>query len=111
MKLRLYLKSPHTIERLANEINTVAFPGFARTLRDGLNRGGGEYFSFVSEHTEVLLVHNDIDHPDVFVPSHAAFRFYCYLWAGLDCVLETAHSSLRNNGSECTLERDDHKSR
>jgi hypothetical protein len=49
MMLRLYLKSAHTIERLADEINAAAFPGFSRTLRDGLIRGGGDYFSFVSD--------------------------------------------------------------
>jgi hypothetical protein len=66
MKHRLYLKSALKLEQLAEEINRVALSGFTRSFRDGLNRGGGNYCSFVSENAEVLLVHNDARHPDMY---------------------------------------------
>jgi hypothetical protein len=104
VKHRLYLKNALQFDQLAEEINRVALRGFTRTLRDGLNRGGGDYFSFVSDNAEVLLVHNDTKHPDMYVPRRAAFPYYCYLWAGQDSVLEAAEASIRNHGIECALE-------
>jgi hypothetical protein len=104
MKHRLYLKSALKLEQLAEEINRVALSGFTRSLRHGLNRGGGNYCSFVSENAEVLLVHNDARHPDMYVPARAAFAYYCYLWAGQDQVLEAAQVAMRNHGIDCALE-------
>lgn len=104
MKHRLYLKSALKLEQLAEEINRVALPGFTRSFRDGLNRGGGNYCSFKSENVEVLLVHNDTSHPDMYVPSRAAFAYYCYLWVGQDPVLEAAEIAIKDHGIDCALE-------
>jgi hypothetical protein len=104
MKHRLFLKTELKLEQLAEEINRVALSGLARSFRDGLNRGGGDYCSFLSENTEVLLVHSDARHPDMYVPSRAAFTYYCYLWAGQDHVLDAAQTAMRNHGIDCLLE-------
>ena len=104
MKHRLYLKSTLALEQLAEEINRVALSGFTRSFRDELNRGGGNYCSFLSENAEVLLVHNDGRRPDMFVPARATFAYYCYLWAGQDQILEAAHVAMRNHGIDCFLE-------
>ena len=54
---------------LTQTINEVALVGFTRQLRDGLNIGGGDYYLYELTGRKVVLVHNDVNHPDVFIPS------------------------------------------
>jgi hypothetical protein len=52
---------------------------------------------------EVLLVSNDDDHAEVFVPSKAAFPYYCYVWRGSRGVLDGMRASLSASGIDCEL--------
>jgi Co/Zn/Cd efflux system component len=64
---------------------------------------GGEYFKFSRDGVEVLLVSNDNDHAEVFVPSKAAFPYYCYVWRGSRDVLDGMHAPLFASGIDCEL--------
>ena len=67
--MHLYLQSDRPLEETANSIVAVALPDHERQLRDGLNLGGGEYFKFFTNDSEVLLVCNDKDHMEVLTCS------------------------------------------
>ena len=105
--MHLYLQSDRPLEETANSIVAVALPDHERQLRDGLNLGGGEYFKFFTNDSEVLLVCNDKDHMEVFVEERASFPFYCYARKGGDGILQSMFSSLKNAGFECELGDED----
>lgn len=107
ISMHLYLKSDRSLEETANSIVEVALPSYERQLRDGLNLGGGEYFKFFTNESEVLLVCNDKDHFEVFVEERASFPFYCYARKGGDAILEAMFSSLKHAGFECELGNED----
>ena len=58
------------------------------TLRDGLNLGGGDYYSFASGEGKVCLVHNDSDHEEVFVPEYADATSSIYVYIGEESLLD-----------------------
>lgn len=104
--MHLYLKVEGTLEETADIVAAVALPGHERQLRDGLNLGGGEYFKFISAESEILLVHNDTDHLEVFVEERASFPFYCYARNGGADTLDAMVLPLRAAGVICELGSD-----
>jgi hypothetical protein len=101
--MKLFIQSPLTLEALAEQVNEIALPDFGRELRDGLNLGGGEYFKFYQSQVQVLLVCNDADHAEVFLPERALFPFYCFVWKGADELLEKMAQAMSSNGISCEL--------
>lgn len=101
--MKLFIQSPLTFEALAKQVNEIALPGFDCELRDGLNLGGGEYFKFSQSPVQVLLVCNDAEHAEVFLPERASFPFYCYLWKGSDEMLEKMAQTMASNGIACDV--------
>ena|SRR5664279_4807952 len=101
--MELFIQSSLAFETLAERINEIALPGFDRELREGLNLGGGEYFKFSQSSVEVLLVCNDAEHAEVFLPERASFPFYCYARKGSDEILEKMAQTLANNGISCEV--------
>src|SRR5580700_3821544 len=98
---RLYLKLDHSLEKVAHRVGEIALPGFRSELRDGLNLGGGDYFKFAGDGAEVLLVCNDADHAEVFVPERAEFPYYCYVRKGDDSIIERMQNALSAAGITC----------
>jgi len=96
--VQLYLKTKMSFREVADLVASRALPGFELQERDGLNLGGGDYYLFKSGGTEVILVSNDADHAEVFVPRRKAFRYYCYMHRGpedtLVCMLGSLGSAL-----------------
>jgi hypothetical protein len=105
--MHLYLMSDRNLEETAHSIVEFALPSYECQLRDGLNLGGGEYFKFFANESEVLLVCNDEDHMEVFVEERASFPFYCYARKGEHGILEAMFSSLKAAGFECELGNED----
>lgn len=103
---RLYLKLSGSLEQIARRVGEVALPTYRCQLRDGLNAGGGNYFLFVGDDAEVLLVCNDSYHAEVFVPERAAFPFYCYVWKGDDSILESMQHVLSDTGIASEIEEE-----
>ena len=103
---RLYLKLDHSLEKAASRVGEVALPRFRSELRDGLNLGGGDYFLFAGDGAEVILVCNDADHAEVFVPERAEFPYYCYVWEGDDSMLESMKEALSAAAVACEIEED-----
>ena len=104
---QLFLKTALSFEAIADQIGAISLPGFQRELRDGLNLGGGDYYKFWDGDTEVLLVANDAEHAEVFVPSRSLWKYYCYVWRGGDTVLHGMHAALSNGGVTCELADDE----
>ena len=96
--MQLFLKSPLSFHQVAELIAAKVLRGFDVQERDGLNLGGGNYFLFESGDTEVVLVSNDGDHAEVFVPSRKDFRFYCYVWRGAETILDKMLTALSETG-------------
>jgi hypothetical protein len=96
--MQLYLQSKLSFAEVAALVGRVALPDFASELRDGLNLGGGDYFQFARNGTEVLLVCNDTDHAEVYVPSRGDWPYYCYVWRGSEEVLEAMGATLSKKG-------------
>jgi hypothetical protein len=101
--MHLYLKSKRSLKETAELVNEIALPHYNRQLREGLNLGGGEYFKFSREESEVLLVCNDEDHIELFVKEKSSFPFYCYTRKGGNAILETMLALLQNAACECEL--------
>jgi len=101
--MHLYIKSDRSLEETAISIVDVALPSHESQLRDGLNLGGGGYFKFFNNESEVLLVCNDEDHLEVFEKDKASFPYYCYARRGGEIILEEMYSSLKSAGFECEL--------
>ena len=101
--MHLYIKFPHPLEETARAIAGIALPGYQCQAREGLNLGGGEYFRFFTEASEILLVCNDTAHAEVFVGEKAAFPFYCYLRKGNHAILAAMQAALANAGFCCEL--------
>ena len=101
--MELFIQSSLAFEALAERINEIALPGFDSELREGLNLGGGQYFKFSQSPVEVLLVCNDAEHAEVFLPEKASFPFYCYVRKGSDEMLEMMAQTLANNGITCEV--------
>jgi len=78
-------------------------PGFQFQLREGLNLGGGSYYKFFDDETEILLVCNDEDHAEVYVEAEKEFPFYCYYRSGDVDLLRKVQSDLSTQGVECEL--------
>jgi hypothetical protein len=100
---RLFIQGSNDFAALAETINEVALVGFTRQLRDGLNIGGGDYYLYELTGRKVVLVHNDVDHPDVFVPSEVRSPFSMYVFAGDDGILDAACRALTEAGLQCHL--------
>lgn len=100
---RLFILGAHDFAELARTVNDFALIGYTRQLRNGLNIGGGDYYLFELTGRKVVLVHNDVDHPDVFVPAHSESLFSMYVYAGDDDILNSARRALGNTGLECYL--------
>src|ERR1051325_3998753 len=92
--MQLHLNTTLSLSDVAEQIASHILRGCEVEERDGLNLGGGDYFLFKSGSTEVILVSNDADHADVFVPERKDFPYYCYVWAGSEDLLERMLSSL-----------------
>ena len=92
--MQLFLRTALSFREVAHQLASRVLRGFEVQERDGLNRGGGDYFLFKSGDTEVVLVSNDADHAEVFVPSRSDFRYYCYVWSGTEEILDTMFASL-----------------
>ncbi len=103
---RLYLKLSGSLEEVARRVRAAAFPTFRSQVRDGLNLGGGDYFEFTGDGSEVLLVCNDADHAEVFVPERAEFPFYCYVWKGEDRMMESMRQVLNEAGIASEIEEE-----
>lgn len=101
--MELYIQSSLDLEALAGQINRIALPGFDRELREGLNLGGGEYFKFSQSSVEVLLLRNDAEHAEVFLPERASFPFHCYVRKGGNAILEKMAQALAGGGISCEL--------
>ncbi len=99
--MELYLKTELAFAEIAALLGSTALPDFASELRDGLNLGGGDYFKFARNGTEVLLVCNDTDHAEVFVPSREDWPYYCYVWRGSQEILQAIAATLSENGVTC----------
>lgn len=100
--MHLYLKSEGTLEATAKLI-AAALPTHQFQLRDGLNLGGGEYFKFFDADSEILLVCNDEDHPEVLVEERISFPYYCYVHKGDIAILGTILASIQSVGFEGEL--------
>lgn len=101
--MELYIKCDLTLEELAEKAWKVALNSFQRERRDGQNLGGGEYFKFFNEESEILLVCNDTDHIEVFVESRSAFPYFFYVRKGPTEALNRLSTSLLNAGLVCEL--------
>ena len=104
--MELYLKTNLTIREVADKIASRILVGFVVQARDGLNLGGGDYFLFERDRTEVILVSNDTDHADVFVSSRQTFPYYCYVCRGSQDILERMLDALPSIGLEGELGND-----
>jgi hypothetical protein len=100
---RTFIRDSRTFHQVADIVAAVALPGYTRTLRDGLNLGGGDYYCFESGPNRVLLVHNDEAHPDVFVPEYVEHRFSIYVYQGDPFILEKLCSRLNDAGLSCVV--------
>jgi hypothetical protein len=78
----LFLKMNLTLQEAADKISQVALPTYKCQLRDGLNIGGGTYIQFAKGDLTIVLVCNDEEHADVFVPSRKEFSYYCFVQRG-----------------------------
>lgn len=63
---RLVFHHPRAFNALADLVVSATLPGFTKSLRNGLNLGGGDSYKLESGGSEMLLVHNDPDQADVF---------------------------------------------
>jgi hypothetical protein len=104
--MRLYIKSALSLKQTANLVGSIALPEFTGQLRDGLNLGGGDYFRFTSKDADLLLVCNDADHAEVFVPLRSDWLYYCYQRKGAEQLLVTMLETLRAHGFTCELADD-----
>jgi hypothetical protein len=100
---RLFVQGSWTFAHLAQVIGEAALTGYAQSLRDGSNLGGGDYYLYERDGKKVLLVHNDSAHPDVFVPDHAACNFSLYVHSGEESILDAACQTLSEAGIGCYL--------
>ena len=100
---RLFIQGSWNLAHLAQVIRDAALSDFKQSLRDGLNLGGGNYYLYERNGEKLILVHNDSDHPDVFVSDHAACGFSMYVHAGDDSVLDAACRALTEAGIRCYL--------
>jgi len=101
--MQLYFKSNLSLNKVSAQILEVALPSFEQQLREGLNVGGGEYYKFTKDAYEIILVCNDLEHPEVFVESRKNFPYYCYVRKGSDGLLEEMLSALSGHGFICEL--------
>lgn len=90
---RLFFHDPREFNELADLVVSVALPGFTKSLHVGLNLGGGDYYKFESGGSEMLFVHNDPDHADVYVPEYAAYLYSLYIHRGDPALLDMASKS------------------
>jgi hypothetical protein len=91
---QLFLKTSLPFRGVADQLATRVLRDCEVQERDGLNLGGGDYFLLKSGDAEVVLVSNDTDHREVFVPSRADCRYYCYVWTGPQEILDGMFASL-----------------
>jgi len=105
--MHLYLKLEGSLEDAARKVADLALRGWTAQLREGLNLGGGEYYKFERPSSEVLLVCNDEDHPDVFYQERKEFPFYlyCYGQENGDHVLEEIRRSIESTVT-CEMHED-----
>lgn len=101
--MELYVKTELHLQELAEQVSKKALKSFRRELRDGLNLGGGEYFKFFNEESEILLVCNDADHAEVFVESRMEFPFFFYVRRGPAEALTRLSMALSKEGLVCEL--------
>ena len=92
--MQLYLKTRMSFREVAVLLASRVLPDSELEERDGLNMGGGDYYSLKSGGTEVILVSNDADHAEVFVPTREAFRYYCFVHRGPEDTLARMLASL-----------------
>jgi hypothetical protein len=95
---RVFVRDSRKLGDLAQAVQVAALVDFKLTLRDGLNLGGGEYYSFEQGPTIVLLVLNDRDHADVFAPQHADCRFSLFVYRGDGSILAAVNERLNASG-------------
>ena len=98
---RLFFHDPREFNELADLVVSVALPGFTKSLHVGLNLGGGDYYKFESGGSEMLFVHNDPDHADVYVPEYAAYLYSLYIHRGDPALLDMASTALEKIGISC----------
>lgn len=99
----LYVQSPLSFDQVASQVSSIALPGFQCELRDG-QLGGGDYFLFSRNDDEIVLVANDADHAEVFVPDRVTFPYYFYVWRGSEAVLDDIRIALSKGSIVCELE-------
>ena len=106
--MHLYLKIEGSLEDVARKIGDSVLRGWTAQLREGLNLGGGEYYKFARPGSEVLLVCNDEEHPDVFYEERSEFPFYLYCYGSRngDQVLEEIRRLLDGTGVICEMHED-----
>jgi len=97
----LFTKLDLPLAQAADRIIEVALPTYDSQVSDGLNIGGGTYTRFANGETEIILVCNDEMHPDVFLPSHKEFPYYCYVYRGSPAVLDAMRSCFITRGIQC----------
>lgn len=104
--MQLYVKCDLPLPALAEQVSMGALGNFRHELREGLNLGGGEYFRFFNERSEILLVRNDPDHAEVFVESRAEYPYYFYVRKGPAEALKELSIALTKTGYVCRLAND-----
>ncbi len=85
-------------------------PNLNWEMREGLNLGGGEYVRFFDpgakpfdSAAEILLIHNDRYHPEVFVDRHKAFGYCCHAYPNLEESIRDVGSLLLEKGIRCLI--------
>ena len=76
--MKLYLKSKLSLLQTAQRfLAHLSSEGWTMQKRDGLNLGGGLYYLFTKDETEVILCQN---HNDVEVPEASDFDMYAWVY-------------------------------
>jgi hypothetical protein len=104
---RVFIRDLRKFDELARAVHAIALSGCSMSLRDGLNLGGGDYYSFESDATRVILAYNDPAHPDVFVPEHAECAYSLYVYLGDASILHRACQCLNQAGIAAYLTVED----
>lgn len=95
---RIFIRDSRSLEQLARAVQLAAMPDYTVTLRDGLNLGGGDYYSFASDKATICLVYNDSEHEDVFVPEYADATSSIYVYIGEESLLDFIAQRLTEAG-------------
>jgi len=109
--MELYVKSDLSLAEFGKLVGTQALQSYHAELRDGLNIGGGEYFSFKKPttsyssskepRTNIVLCKN---RGEAHIPLMADFLYYFYVYEGSDDLLRQLAAALENHGLSVKFE-------